>query len=336
MDRLRALRYFIASAEQGSLSAAARQLDVTIPAVAKLVNALEKDLGVMLFERSAQGLALTTAGEDYLERCRPAVEHLRDVDEQVRGSGARPRGTVVIGVQHFMAQTIIAPALTRFHARHPDIHVDFRAATQVTQVDAPGVDLFVSLGWPKAPNLVHRSVPMSRFMVCAAPSYWAAHGMPQHPRELVNHNCFQVRTQTGTLMDLWHFQRGEEKVSITVKGWAIADNLHRDSLLQLAAAGEGVVRVLRWASQNDVLALPLVPVLTDWTLPDAPPVNLSFRPSARRVARVRAMIDFILEVFRDLERDNALTQRVVRAPPHWANVQSGRASATLGRGRAKI
>jgi DNA-binding transcriptional LysR family regulator len=336
MDRLRALQYFIASADAGSLSGAARKLEVSIPAVAKLVNVLEKDLGVALFERSAHGLILTTAGEDYLASCRPAVEQLHEVDEQVRGSSVRARGTVVIGVQHFIAQTIVAPALPRFHARHPEIQVDFREATQITNADAPGIDLFVSLGWPKAPDLIHRSVPMSRFMVCAAPAYWANHGMPRHPRELADHNCFQLRTQTGTVMDLWHFQRGDEKVSVTVKGWAVANNAHRDAILQLAAAGEGVVRVLRWASHNDVLALPLVPALTDWTLPDAPPVNLSFRPSARRVARVRALIDFILEIFRDLERDNAQTQRVARAPPHWANVQSGKASATRGRGAGRM
>src|SRR6188508_2504452 len=74
MDRLRSLECFIASADEGSFSAAARRLGVTIPAVAAMVNSLERDLGVTLFERSPQGLALTATGEGYLESCRPAVE----------------------------------------------------------------------------------------------------------------------------------------------------------------------------------------------------------------------------------------------------------------------
>jgi DNA-binding transcriptional LysR family regulator len=331
MDRLRALQYFISAAQEGSLSAAARKLEVTVPAVAKMVATLEKDLGVTLFERSAQGLILTTAGEDYLVSCRPAVQQLDDADELMRGSSKHTRGTVVVGIQHFMSQTIFAPALPRFHARYPEITIDFHDATQVTQENAPGVDLFISLGWPTAPDMVHRAFPMSRFIVCAAPSYWKKHGQPRHPNELLQHNCFLLRTQTGTVMDLWHFQRGEEKVSVTVKGWAVASNVHRDSILRMARAGEGVVRVLGWSSREDLSSQTLVTALDDWSLPDAPPVNLSYRPSARKVARVRVLIDFIMETFRDLEQENAKIERVAREAPHWANVRQGRASATVGR-----
>ena len=331
MDRLRALQYFIAAADEGSLSAAARKLEVTVPAVAKLVSTLEKGLGIVLFERSAHGLILTTAGEDYLATCRPAVQQLDDADELMRGSSRNARGTVVVGIQHFMSQTILAPALPRFHERYPEITIDFRERTQVTHEDAPGIDLFISLGWPTAPDMVHRAFPMSRFIVCAAPAYWKKHGKPRRPNELLQHNCFLLRTQTGTLMDLWHFQRGEEKVSVAVKGWAVADNVHRDSILRLARAGEGVVRVLGWSSREDLAAQTLVTALDDWTLPDAPPINLSYRPSARKVARVRVLIDFIMETFKALEQENAKIERVSRDAPHWANVKQGRASATVGR-----
>ena len=331
MDRLRALQYFINAADEGSLSAAARKLEVTVPAVAKMVGTLEKDLGIVLFERSAHGLILTTAGEEYLASCRPAVQQIDDADESMRGSSKKARGTVVVGIQHFMSQTIFAPALPRFHAQHPDITIDFREGTQVTQEDAPGIDLFISLGWPTAPDMVHRAFPMSRFIVCAAPAYWKQHGRPKHPNELLRHNCFLLRTQTGTIMDLWHFQRGDERMSVAVKGWAVADNVHRDSILRLARAGEGVVRVLGWYSREDLAAQTLVSALDDWALPDAPPINLSYRPNARKVARVRVLIDFVMETLKDLEQENAKIERVSRDAPHWANVREGRASATVGR-----
>jgi LysR family transcriptional regulator for bpeEF and oprC len=331
MDRLRALQYFIASAEEGSFSAAARKLEVTIPAVAKLVSSLERDIGVSLFERSAHGLSLTAAGESYLEACQPSVERLREAHEQIRGSGVRVRGTVVVGVQHFVAHSILAPVLPQFHARHPDVTIDLRESTQVTNVDAPGIDIFISLSWPQHPDMIHRGAKISRFVVCASPAYWSAHGVPRHPGELANHTCLLVRTQTGTVMDLWNFEHAGEKVSVAVKGWAVANNVHRDSILRLAEAGEGVVRVLDWASRRELENHSLVPVLTEWALPDAPPVALSYRPSARRTARVRVLIDYLMEVFRDLERANAQTQLVARAPPHWANVRMGRASATVPR-----
>ena len=196
MDKLRSIHYFIASAEHGSFSGAARSFEVTIPAVAKLVATLERDLGVRLFERSARGLVLTAAGESYLESCRPAVAALGELDEQMRASATRARGTVVVGIQHLAAKELLAPELPRFLARHPEIQVDLRESTQVVTPDAPGVDLYISFSWPKAPDMIHRSLAMTRFVVCASPAYWAAHGTPRHPRELEGHNCLLIRTQT--------------------------------------------------------------------------------------------------------------------------------------------
>ena len=287
MDRLRSLQYFIASAEEGSFSAAARRLEISVPAVAKMVSALERDLGVSLFERSAQGLSLTNAGEGYLESCRPAVAALRDIDEQMRGSSVRARGTVVVGVQHVVAQELIAPALPRFHARHPEIQVDLRNSTQIVDPGAPGVDLYLSIAWPNAPDMIHRPLAMSSFTVCASPAYWAARGRPVHPRDLAAHECLLIRTQLRTVMDVWTFARGEEREDVTVKGWLTCSNIHRDVVIRMAVAGEGVVRVLKWACVEELRSSALVPALADWQCRDAPPIVLSYRPSVRRVGRVR-------------------------------------------------
>jgi DNA-binding transcriptional LysR family regulator len=101
MDRFRALEYFVAAADSGSLSGAARKLEVTIPAALKVINALERRLGTTLFDRSSQGITLTADGARYLESCRPLLEQLADADEAVGGAAGRPRGTVVLGTQAF-------------------------------------------------------------------------------------------------------------------------------------------------------------------------------------------------------------------------------------------
>ena len=145
-----------------------------------------------------------------------------------------------------------------------------------------------------------------------------------------------MRTMNGTLMDLWHFERGGERIDVKVGGWAVAANVHRDSILRLAAAGEGVIRVLDWASRRELDSHLLVPALEDWSLPDAPPVSLSYRPSARRTARVRLLIDFLLDALREMERENAATHGVARTAPHWANVMARAASTTVpGKGRRR-
>jgi DNA-binding transcriptional LysR family regulator len=232
----------------------------------------------------------------------------------------------VVGIQHLAATELLAPALPRFLARHPEIQVDLRESTQIVAPEAPGVDLYVSFSWPKTPDMIHRSLAMTRFVVCASPAYWAGHGAPRHPRQLVDHNCLLIRTQTGMVMDVWNFTRGAEAEQVTVKGSLVCNNAHRDVAIMLALAGQGVVRTLEWSNRAEVSAGALVPALTDWELPDAPPMNLSYRPSARRTARVRLFIDFVLEVFRELESPATRVGRVGTAP-HWANRNVARASS---------
>ena len=326
MDRLRSLKYFIACAEQGSFSAAARRLEVTVPAVSKLVGALERDLGVALFERSAQGLALTAGGESYLESAAPAVRTLEEVDEQIRMSSARVRGTVVIGLQNVVARALVAPMLPRFHARHPEIHVDLRDATQVHAPDAPGVDLYLSLSWPRREDMVHRALGAATFTVCASPSYWARAGKPRHPRDLAAHDCLLIRTQLGTAMDVWGFERDGEREEVTVRGWLLCSNTHRDVAIEMACAGQGVIRVLRDLDHARFSSGELETALDSWRTADGPPLVLSYRPTARRIARVRAVMQFLQEALRG-SLSTPLASPSVPHPPRWAGTQVSRASS---------
>jgi LysR family transcriptional regulator for bpeEF and oprC len=330
MDRLRSLQYFIACADEGSLSGAARRLEVTVPAVAKLLGALEKRLGISLFERSAQGLALTAAGEAYLESCRPAVATLDELDEQVRASGTRARGTIGVGVQQAAGDALLRPFLARFHQLHPDVRVELRDATQMVGAEAPGIDVYLSFSWPRNPDMVHRAIYQPRFEVVATAEYWAAHGKPSHPRDLASHDCILMRTQTGTLLDVWSFERDGKVEEVTVGGWLACSNSHRSLGVAMAVAGQGVARMLQWLPTESLKSMGLVPVLTDWASREAPPLHLSYRPSSRRLARVRAFIDFMQEAGREAGAPRG------RVPvPRWAGTRIGRASSIPSTGRKR-
>ena len=331
MDRLRSLRYFMAAAQTGSFSGAAPQLDVSVAAVSKLVSALERELGVRLFERHSSGLALTANGSGYLEACRPALSLLAAADEQVgSAAAARARGTVVVGVQPLIAQQCLTAALPRFNALNPEIQLDIRAPREFTEEAIRRFDVCIFLGWPQiSGDLVHRRIGAASYVVCAAPSYWAAHGMPQHPSELARHHCLAIRSQAGTLMDLWGFKRGDELVSVAVEGWLLADNVHRDMLLDTALAGGGVVRVLDWHRRQgfELASGSLVPALVDWEVTEVPPVNLFYPPNVRRIQRVRVFIDFVVQLFREIELQRALPMPAT-ASPRWAKAKRSRASVT--------
>ena len=335
MDRLRSLHYFVAAAEAGSFSAAARKLDVSVAAVAKLVGALERELGLKLFERRASGLTLSASGAGYLDACRPALAMLADADDTAKAaSSARPRGTVVVGTQPVIAQECLTAALPRFNALYPEIQIDLRCVLEVTEPRARGVDVFLLLGWPQnIGDLVLRRIGAVSFVVCASPAYWALHGMPQHPRELERHNCLAIRGNVGTLMDLWHFRRGDERVSVTARGWLVADNQHRDAIRDVAVAGGGVARLTDWHKRkgHEIASGALVAALTDWELTEVPPMNLLYPPAVRRTQRVRAFIEFATQLYRDIEQERE-PQAPASGPPRWLKGRRARASSTLTHG----
>ncbi len=298
MDKLRALRYLEAAARGRSLSAAARHFEVSAAAVTKLVGALEDELGVRLVERTPRGLRLTVAGADYLDSCIPALRRLDDAENDVRATTTRPKGRVVVGLQHVVARGCLAEALPRFHARYPEVELDIRDFQLVPQQQSEGLDVMLVLGWPsKIENLVHRVIASSRFLVAASPSYWLAHEIPRRPSDLQAHVCLPIRAVAGDVMRRWEFRRGEEVDSVDVSGWLTTSNAHRDIVVDLALAGHGVVRLLEWTNLPDLASGRLVRVLDDWESTDAIPVNLLYSPNARRLPRVRAFIDFAIEVF---------------------------------------
>jgi len=329
MDKLRALQYFVAAADARSFSGAARSLDVSVPAIAKLINALERDLGASLFERNAQGLTLTADGDGYLDACRPLIEQLAAADEALSGASIRPRGMVVVGVPPQLAQHCILPALPRFHARYPEVQIDIRMVNRISDVEPSAIDIFVVLGWPEHAELVHRRIGQMQYVVCAAPAYWTSRGMVQRPKDLERHVCLLFRDPKGTVLDLWSYERGGVTESAAVTGWLVSN--HRDVILDAVLAGEGVARFTDLTLPKDYAGSRLVPALLDWRSLDAPPVNLLYRANHRRNARVRVFADFVTALFRDLEieRRGSVGPRTEPERPDWHKHHHSRASAAV-------
>jgi DNA-binding transcriptional LysR family regulator len=324
MDKLRALQYFVASAEEGSLAGAGRRLSVTVPAVQKLVNALEASLGVRLFERNAQGLQLTASGEQYLESCRPLLTELESIDELITRSERRAAGTLVIGTHAQIAQHVLLPALPAWHQRHPELQIDLRIVGRVSEPEAAAVEVFVLPGWPDAEDLVHKRVGQTRSFVAASPIYWRRHGLPQHPKDLAQHNCLILRNPNGTLIDLWEFEREGEKSAVAVNGWLTSNA--RDVLLDAVLAGEGVGRFTQITTGQYLQSGRLAQALMDWEVLGAPPMNLLYRPALRRSPRVRLFLDFVTALMED-SSTNAAGSNATPERPHWHRRGMGRASA---------
>ena len=330
MDKLRALQYFVSAAEAGSLSAAARELGISLAAVAKLVAALERDLGTVLFDRSSRGLVLTSDGEVYLQACRPAVEQITAAGEAVRFTKDRPRGTVIVGAPSQITRHCLAPVLESFHARFPEVEVDLRSVSRSSEPAAKGVEVFVLLGWLPPHELVAKRLAITRGLVCAAPSYWREHGMPKRPSELARHTCFPYRNPDGVLLDHWRFSRGDVVEAVTVQSWLSSND--REALVDATLAGAGVMRLADVTALDLLASGRLVAALTDWEMLDNPPITLLYRANHRRIPRLRAFVDFATAVFADLviaaERSPDRLRR--EEPPRWSRRSAVRASTMFG------
>jgi DNA-binding transcriptional LysR family regulator len=229
--------------------------------------------------------------------------------------------------------SILVQALPRFHARYPDIQLDLRSVAQAALDDESGaVDVYLSLAWSEVPDMIHRRIGGARFVVMASPGYLERRGTPRHPRDLEDHDCLLVRTPRGAVLDLWNFVRGEERASVAVKGWMIASNALRDSVVRLAALGQGVARILDLSIEPALAPGRLVRLLEDWQGADAPPITLSYWPNRRRIPRVRAFVDFAIEIFREREEQHG--QDRVGPEPRWTTYRGGRASAIMKRVRS--
>src|SRR5438034_3221985 len=172
MDRLRGIEYFVSAAELGSISAAADALGVSPPAVSKLLAALESRLRIPLFTRTRRGILLTRDGENYLARCRKILDDLESAEAALTIPAQSPRGTLVVGIPPNLATYCLAPALPEFRVRYPDIQMYLRRAYRDTDLAAQGLDALVALAWLERQDLIAHRLAQTRFLICAAPSYW--------------------------------------------------------------------------------------------------------------------------------------------------------------------
>ena len=316
MDKLRAIEYFVQVVEAGSFSAAARQMEVTPPAVTKLVAALEGELGVQLLRRSPRRVILTPDGDRYLKACGALLQGLRSVEQGLGNSAVQAEGKLVVGVSRTILANVLMPSFGELRARHPDLRLDLRTVNYAHEPAASLCDVLLLIGWQEDSDWVAQLVARGRHSVLASPAFWAEHGRPTDPAELGRFPCLAHRVPRGVVLDRWKFMRGDDTRSVPLEPVAVFDD--RDGLAEAAARGHGVmfgndVTLLRWLESGA-----LEVAMKEWVGLEAPPVHLMYRRGGRGSARVRAFADFITRVFaRTMRQREAYGPADTTAMPEW-------------------
>ena len=265
---LQDLETFVATAEQGSLSAAARLLD-TSPAVASAsLKRLEADLGTPLFIRSTRSMRLTLAGERLLGRARALLDGLREAEEDVRAGQDDIEGQLQISMPSDLGRHVVLPWLNEFQSRYPGVRLRLQLTDRLANIYREPVDIALRFGVPPDSSMV--ALPLledNRRVLCAAPAYLARRGVPASPRELDGHNCLCFMLDE-TVNDRWRFRKGNEDVEVSVHGDRVADD--SEVVKRWALAGLGICYRSRIDVHDDLASGRLRLLCTDWEGVNAP------------------------------------------------------------------
>lgn len=284
---------FVAAADEGSFSAAARRLAITPPAVSKSVARLESGLGVRLFQRSTRSLSLTEEGERLYRRVRMPWTEVGDALAELRQGAGRPAGTLKISMAPTVGRNFFVPLLESFLERYPDIVPDVRFENRQVDLIAQGFDVAIGGGVELTEALVARELARVRVGLVAAPAYLHRHGTPGTPAELARHRGLLRRAvDSGRLLPwvLKHAERGD--VVANVRPLLALDD--PEALARAASCGMGIAllptpHILPYLDSGE-----LVRVLPDWAS-EARPLSIYYSSRKLLPAKVRVFVDYIVE-----------------------------------------
>jgi DNA-binding transcriptional LysR family regulator len=282
---------FVAVAEARGFRTAGERLGVSGSAVSQALRRLEERLGVALVQRTTRSVRLTEAGERLYASARPALDELRAAVAAVGELGAEPRGTVRLHVSTAADEFIAGPLLSRFLDAHPHVQLDIVMGDAPVDIVAHGFDAGVQLGEFIDRDMI--AVPVSteiRLVVVGAPSYFAKHKRPKHPRELAEHYCINWHPTADAPPYRWEFTEDGRDFSVAIRGRVITNDPALN--IRLARAGAGLTLASESRVRDDVARGELVAVLEEYSTPF--PGHYLYYPQRRHASSaLRSLIDYL-------------------------------------------
>jgi DNA-binding transcriptional LysR family regulator len=282
---------FAAVARHQSFRGAAAVRGVSPSSLSEAIRRLEGRLGVRLLNRTTRSVTPTEAGTRLLERLAPALSEMSAALDAVNSFRDSPTGTLRLNVPGVVAQVILPPIVSGFLKAHPGITVEVMRDDSFIDVLAAGFDAGVRYDERLERDMI--AVPIGprkqRFVTAGAPLYFATHGRPDHPRDLLDHLCIRHRFESGVTPH-WEFERDGEVIKVVPQGPLVANSTG----LELAAAvtGLGLIRTFEEFMAKELADGSLETVLDDWSPPFSGP--FLYYPSRRQMpGPLRAFVDFL-------------------------------------------
>ncbi|KAA8718535.1 LysR family transcriptional regulator [Pseudomonas cannabina] len=282
------LRLAVTLSRCESLSAAARVLNVSPPALSMRLRKLETQLGITLANRDARRLSLTADGERFARESAHLLEQLEALPESFKQRDERLVGTLRLAAPFGYGRQRIAPLLSRFAKLHPQLrlHLDLRETPWPDRHDS---DAVIHIGSLNDSLWIARPLAQNHRWLCASPAYLEQHGVPSTPDELSTHRCICIR-ENDEDVTLWHLSKGPTKKTLRVEPALLSND--GSVARRWAEQGQGIVLRSQWDVSDAIASGSLVRVLADWQLASAP-INLLVPVRKHRSARVQVLTEFL-------------------------------------------
>ncbi len=287
------LRLAVTLARSESLSAAARTLNVSPPALSMRLRKLETLLGLSLANRDARRLSLTADGERFSRESALLLEQLEALPESFRHQDETLVGTLRVAAPFGYGRQRIAPLLARFAKLHPQLclHLDLRETPWPDRHDS---DAVIHIGHLNDSLWTARPLTPNERWLCASPAYLHAHGVPSAPDELASHRCICIR-ENDEDVTLWHLRKGQGRKTLRVEPALLSND--GSVARRWAEQGLGLVLRSQWDVSDAVASGSLVRVLADWSF-DSAPVLLLVPSRKLRSPRVQTLVTFLEEALK--------------------------------------
>ncbi len=288
---LRGLPEFLAVAQRGSFKGAAESLRVTRSAVSQSVQQLEARLRVQLFVRNTRAVALTEAGQALLTGLAPAFAQVGATLESLDDLRAQPRGTLRLFVSSIAEEFLRQRVLADFLVLYPEVRLQLRVDDGTQSLLDTGFDAGVGLGEIIAPDMV--AVPVSRpqrQLAVGAPSYFAKHGKPRHPRDLHAHSCISWSRFDGTRPYAWEFAEDGHELEIALEARVLTNEMQL--MVQLACDGAGITFGMEETFRPYLSQGTLVPTLESYC-PHFPGFYLYYPSRTKPPRKLEVLVAFL-------------------------------------------
>jgi len=292
MDKIETMRAFVAVAQEHSFTAAGRRLGVSTKLVSKYVQHLEGRLRTQLFNRTTRSVSLTDVGAAYLERCRPVLEQMDELDDLVRERQGALAGPIRLTAPTGFGSTRLTEALIPFLKIHTEVELDMKLTDNRVALVEEGLDLAIRIGALRDSTLIARKLADMPLVLCASPDYLDKSGRPQSPEALATHACLVDSNQLE--QNTWRLRAGGTERVVRLTGMVLTNS--PGALAQMAAGGLGIARSPLYAVETALAEGTLERVLPDHET-SVFGVYALYPPNRHLTRRVRALIDHLAREF---------------------------------------